>query len=209
VIKHCIIRNNTIVLNGVIVFQDHGMRLSDFLIKAYVALMIDYPKFYKMDSLSQAGFLASEVLLRDSDVKLKYSAEDVSVVLSSKQGSLDADKKYFESVKTIASPALFVYTLPNIVAGEICIRHKFKGENAFFVTEEFDVTTIGEYVDLMFAQDFPESGAKPKACVAGWVDVLEEHHDVFLYLLQNNRPALTDNTVRQVRSLYNQELWNN
>jgi hypothetical protein len=194
----------------VIVFQGDGLPLGDFLMKAYVALGIDYPKFYKMDRLSQAGLLASEVLLRDTEIKSKYSPEEVSVVLSNKQGSLDADKKYFESVKTIASPALFVYTLPNIVAGEICIRHKFKGENAFFVSDEFDPLTMCEFVDLIFADDSAENGAlKPKACVAGWVDVLEEHHDVFLYLTENNRPALAENTVQRVRSLYNQELWNN
>jgi hypothetical protein len=60
------------------------------------------------------------------------------IVLSNSNASLDADIKYYDSVANIPSPALFVYTLPNIVIGEISIKHSFKGENAFFIFDSFD-----------------------------------------------------------------------
>jgi len=73
-----------------------------------------------------------------------------------------------------------VYTLSNVVTGEICIRHGFKGENAFFVTPEFEPDTICRYVDNVLAQ--PQTDT----CLAGWVDVLGEQHDVFLYLAEKS-----------------------
>ena len=98
------------------------------MIGAYRHFAFDYPKFYRMDNLSKLGWLAAEVLFQDVSIK-PYQPEDVGIVLANRSSSLDTDIKYFESVKTIPSPALFVYTLPNIVMGEICIRHVLKGEN--------------------------------------------------------------------------------
>ena len=92
--------------------------------------------------------------------------------------SLDTDLKYFESTKEIASPALFVYTLPNIVMGEICIRNKFKGENSFFIFEDFNVAFIHQYVNELFANNIL------KLCICGWVDVLQENYKAVLFLFQ-------------------------
>ena len=92
-----------------------------------------------MDSLSKLGWLAAEILLKDSFNKEALSVRKMSgLVFANANSSLDTDIKYYETAKDIASPALFVYTLPNIVIGEICIRHNFKGENAFFISEQFD-----------------------------------------------------------------------
>jgi hypothetical protein len=71
-----------------------------------------------MDRLSKLGFLAAEVLLKEIKLVPKYRPEQIAVVISNSNASLDTDLKYFESTKTIASPALFVYTLSNIVAGK-------------------------------------------------------------------------------------------
>ena len=129
--SYVIIRDQTILHNDQLIFED-DLRLSEFLEKAYSALKIDYPKFYKMDNLSKLGFLGAEVLL-DGNMLTSYKPEEVAVVLSNAHASLDTDIRYAESAKKMGSPGLFVYTLANIVAGEICIRHKLKGENAFFV----------------------------------------------------------------------------
>jgi hypothetical protein len=126
-----------------------------------------------MDRLSKLGFIASEILLRE--VKDKAPA-DIALVLSNSNSSLDTDLRYWDSVKTLPSPSLFVYTLPNIVAGEICIRHGIKGENLFFVSTQFDAVWITSYVNILL-----KSG-KAKYCLAGWVDVLDDRADVFIYL---------------------------
>jgi hypothetical protein len=194
VITHfCTIRNHQIVLDGRVLFTDPSGNLDTFLQNAYSFLKIAYPKFYKMDTLSKLGFLASEALLQNRELTSEYAAEDVALVLSNAHASLEADLKYFQAAKTVASPALFVYTLSNIVAGEICIRHKIKGENAFFVSPQFDPLLITTYVDLI---------PSFKSCVAGWVDVLGEHHDVFLYLCERNKPDSLPHTAGQIKQLY-------
>ena len=127
----------------------------------------------------------------------RYAAQQVAMVLSNAHASLDTDLQYYQSTKTMASPALFVYTLTNIVTGELCIRHGIKGENAFFVFPHFDAVQLCEYAEMVMAS------GKTQACVAGWVDVMGDQHDVFLYLMekQGNENAL-QHSADQIQKLY-------
>jgi hypothetical protein len=129
-----------------------------------------------MDNLSKLGFLTSEVLLKDEKGLIIHS-EKTGLVLCNANASLDTDLKYFESTKEIASPALFVYTLPNIVMGEICIRNKFKGENSFFIFKELNAGFIRDYVTNLFTNNILE------LCICGWVDVLEKNYKTVLFLV--------------------------
>jgi hypothetical protein len=147
-----------------------------------------------MDNLCKLGFLASEVLLKDEEKSI--ITEKTGLVLCNANSSLDIDVKYFESTKEIASPALFVYTLPNIVIGEICIRNKFKGENAFFVLEKFDAAFIYQYVSTLFADNIFE------LCICGWVDVLEENYKTVLFLVsRENRDGALLFTEQNMNSI--------
>jgi len=62
--------------------------------------------------------------------------------------------------------------------GEICIRHKFKGENAFFISEAFDAAFIEQYVRVLM------DGNNARACICGWVDVLGEEYTAALFLIE-------------------------
>lgn len=198
---YCIIRNQNIVLDGKVIFSEKNGDLDAFLLNAYTSLKVDYPKFYKMDNLSKLGFLAAEMLLKDRSLLNDYTPEQVALVLSNAHSSSDTDRRYTLSSKTAPSPALFVYTLPNIVAGEICIRHKIKGENAFFVAPTFDPEFMADYTNMVMAGD-------TGACIGGWVDVLGGHYDVFLYLHEKNKAGLAEHTGGQLKELYNTTLWN-
>jgi hypothetical protein len=181
IVPYCIIRNNKIWRNGGIIFEKQGVSLDDFMLEAYSTLKISYPRFYKMDRLSKLGFLAAEILL--SGLQKKWEANQIGLVLSNSNSSLDTDIRYWDTVKTITSPSLFVYTLPNIVAGEICIRHGIKGENLFFVLPQFDAEWMTSYVDLLLIS------GRTKYCLAGWIDVQDDRPDVFLYLTDQPIPA--------------------
>ena len=130
-----IVRNGSFYKNGNLFWETKTDE--EFLNNAYTNLGLNYPKFYKMDALGKLGILSSDLLLRDIPYQ-HYQPFETGIVLSNRHASIEADAKYFHSVSEIPSPALFVYTLPNIVIGEISIRYKFKGENAFFVKESFD-----------------------------------------------------------------------
>jgi hypothetical protein len=149
-----------------------------------------------MDNLSKLGWLAAELLLSDGFDVAEYRPEDIAIVLSNASSSLDTDYKYFATVTDIPSPALFVYTLPNIMIGEICIRNKFKGENAFFISESFDARFIETYV-----RDLMETG-NARACICGWVEVLGDSYTAALFLIEKKITTLPF-TAENMNSLYN------
>jgi hypothetical protein len=195
--RHTHIRNRSLFKQGEMLCRDLRGTFNDFLDTAFDLLDVKYPKFHKMDPSSKLGFLASEMLLNDVDLLQGYKPWQVALVLSNAHGSLDTDIRYFESTKTMASPGLFVYTLPNIVAGEICIRNGIKGENAFFVTPVFDTQQIHQYVESAM-----DSGPA-QACIAGWIDVMGSHHDVFLYLAEKkDRGNALEHSAVQLQKLY-------
>jgi len=175
----CNISNGVIFRNGELHFEGAAHDISVFLLDAYQHFQLNYPKFYKMDNLSKLGWLASEVLLKDFK-KERYQPEEIGLALANKNSSLDDDLKYWESAKEIASPSLFVYTLPNIVIGEICIRNQFKGEHTFYIQDKFDADFIAKQVNFLLDNDILQ------ACICGWVDVLGEEYKAVLYLVEKD-----------------------
>ena len=171
---------------------------AEFLREAYEeGLKMDYPKFYKMDFLGKLGIIGAEALLYNSGITEKYKPEEVGIVLSNRNASIEADINYFETATTFPSPALFVYTLPNIVIGEISIRYKFKGENAFFVSDAFDADWLYFYVNDLFQQQ------KLKACICGWVEAVNNEFDLCLFLIENKGVKKDCNfTEKNLNSIY-------
>jgi hypothetical protein len=199
VVSWCSIKNNKILKDGKTVAEFSGLSFDDFLLKAYDHFALNYPKFYKMDRQSKLGVLATEILLNGmSEV---HRGSQTAVVLSNASASLDTDLRFWESAKTQASPSLFVYTLANIVAGEICIKNGFKGESIFFVSPQFNPSWTASYVDMILTSQ------KTSTCLAGWVDVLAEDGEVFLYLADNSNVAGQTHTGEKIAELY--QSWKN
>jgi len=171
----CTIENSKIVLNNETIFETKTKNFSDFAKEAYKSLELNYPKFHKMDNLSKLAFLASEMILKSED------HSRTALVFANKSSSLDTDFKYQESISSqenyFPSPAVFVYTLPNICVGEISIRHKMQTENAFFVLDEFDENFLNNYSEQIL-----QSG-KADQVLCGWVELYQESYKAFVYLL--------------------------
>lgn len=68
-----------------------------------------------------------------------FGGENTAIVLMNRSASLCNDLHYCKTILDkehyFPSPALFVYTLPNIVTGEIAIRNKFYGESIFYICD--------------------------------------------------------------------------
>lgn len=197
----CIISRHVVYKNEKPLFENKEADLTGFLLSVYNHFDIKYPKYYKMDNLSKLGWLAAEVLLKDSLRAAKYQPEEIGVVLANANSSLDTDIKYYETSKDIASPALFVYTLPNIVIGEICIRHNFKGENAFFIAEKFDPEFIEQYVSNLVNNNILQ------VCICGWVELLDDEYKTVLFLVENRAGnlgvAFTKENINKIYQLEN------
>jgi hypothetical protein len=187
----CIVNNHIVYKNGQQIFAEKELDLPEFLVAAYRHFEWQYPKFFKMDNLSKLGWLANEILLQGSFDKEKYMPDEVGIVLSNANSSLDTDIRYFETTKTMASPAQFVYTLPNIVIGEISIRHYFKGENAFFIFDAFDAEFIEQYVSNLINNNILQ------CCICGWVDVLDDKYNATLFLIEKDKSTNSVNFTKE------------
>ena len=197
----CVISKNTVFKEEKKIFEKQEALPTDLLNAVYDHLGIKYSKFYKMGSPDRLGWLAAEILLKDRDLKSIYAPEQIGIVLSNASASLDTDIKYYETVKDIPSPALFVYTLPNIIIGEISIRHGLKGENAFFINEVFDAEFINGYVSNLINNNILQ------ACICGWVEFLKDEYKAVLFLVEKEAAAgaipFTNENINKIYRLEN------
>lgn len=193
----CSLRNNRVFKNGEEIYSDvTSESIKDFAKGLYKSLDLKYPKFHKMDELCKLGFLATEVLIS----RIEDIDQDTALVLSNRASSLDTDRKHQVSIDDRAnfypSPAVFVYTLPNIIMGEISIKNKLKSENAFFISEHFDPEFIANYSQVLL-----QTG-KASNVICGWVDLDNDKYDVFLAFL--SKKGKKELTKKELNNLYNQ-----
>lgn len=161
-------------------YEDSKQWLSEL----YGQLGMAYPKFFKMDRLSKAGILAAEMVMRAVGQNTEELKNDWGVVCFNSASSLDDDRTYQETIQDpenyFPSPSVFVYTLANIVAGEMAIKYKLRGETSFYVSQHFDKERLEKAVADVFAQ------TKATHLLAGWVDYDNGHCDVQLFVFEQN-----------------------
>jgi len=178
VVRHIRIGDGEVHMDGCSVFVHDEKEFKAFAKSIYKHYRIDYAKFYKMSALSKLGFLASELLLKEEDLSW-VDRGSVSLVIANASSSLHTDQIYQDTLESKPSPAIFVYTLPNIVIGEICIRNGFRGEGVFFIQESFDKEFIFDQAEELI------SSGRSALCLAGWLEVdMEGDYRAELFLLE-------------------------
>ncbi|MBQ7443958.1 MAG: 3-oxoacyl-ACP synthase [Bacteroidaceae bacterium] len=163
-------------LNGTpLPMPSHG---TDLITACYRTAAIGYPKFYKMDPLCRLGFVASELLLQTLGEERFAARDDRAIVLLSRSGCLATDRRYASTIcpgdDYFPSPSLFVYTLPNIVAGEIAIRNKYHGETAMYLSEA--ITPEQRRHELRRIARLSLTDAATTSLLTGWVDYEDAQH---------------------------------
>lgn len=158
------ITGNAVVLNG------KGLAVSssglDMLVELYRSYVGNYPKFFKMDILCKLGFIASELLLKD-DPKRFIPRSDRAVLMFSRSGSICNDRNYMGTVagdEYFPSPSLFVYTLANIVTGELAIRNLYRGDTTAFELPGYDARAIEENLRAAFLD------TETTSALCGWLE---------------------------------------
>lgn len=210
IISYTHIKHNQVSVNGEIVFQSNASSsLSEFLSEAYKSLGISYPKFHKMDLQCKLGFLCTEFALKDTQFLSDNDLTKTAIILSNAASSIETDRIHQNSIADksnyFPSPAVFVYTLPNITIGELAIKHKITGENAFFVSEQFDANLLVNYTESLFSDD-------TDAAIVGWVEVDGNNFEAFIFLVQNSENINKNSIFKplnqsSVITLYNQTKW--
>ena len=169
------------------------------LVQTYRNMGVDYMKFFKMDNLSRLAVLAAECLLKDTGLYKNTENGNVAVVLTNASSSIVADTRYQETIRYpenyFPSPSLFVYTLPNIAIGEICIKYKIYGENLFLISRKFDADLLFFTVNELFEK------TDTQYCITGWVECGDKDYDAFMLLVEK---GTTGNkfTAETINNLY-------
>lgn len=156
----------SVTLDGMpVATSSTGQQLLTELYKTYVE---NYPKFYKMDILSRLGFMASELLLQAEGMSRGENGDRRGTLLFNRSTSVVTDLKYFETIsgeeEFFPSPSLFVYTLPNILTGEIAIRNGWHGETSFYILPERDDTLMEEIIEATALFSHIDT------MLTGWID---------------------------------------
>ena len=100
--------------------------------------------------------------LRETDTR--------AVILFNRSGSLADDLNYQKGIDGpdhLGSPSLFVYTLPNIVTGEIAIRNKYYSETSFYCIPQPDEALMEKIVS--------QSIGPGESAIAGWCECSGEN----------------------------------
>lgn len=170
------------------------------LTELYKTHVGDYSKFYKMDPLCRVGFTASELLLTVENCRQKQWGESRGVVLFNATSSLADDRNYQatidDSETAFPSPSLFVYTLPNVLTGEIAIRNHYYGETNFVVLPEFDSNTMSAIIEMTFCDKYLQS------LVTGWVDCYDEtNYNVLMFIVERDVTGHSTELSQEIKIL--------
>lgn len=151
--------------------EQEGQEHHSLLTTLYKQMIGNYPKFYKMDGLSRLGFVASEILL---NAEKGETDKERAIIFFNHSSSIASDRNYKVSINDknnyFPSPSIFVYTLPNIVTGEIAIRNHFHGETSFFILPDKDERMMKEILQASCRD------AQSKSFLTGWIDYEDERH---------------------------------
>jgi len=171
-------------LDGKVFAIDKDGKQSSLLTALYKQIIGNYPKYYKMDGLCRLGFIASELLLKAERDEGSFT-EDINktraIVFFNRSSSIASDKKYLASIvekdNYFPSPSVFVYTLPNIVTGEIAIRNDYHGETSFYILPHKNEFLMQDIIETTFMDE------QTTSVLTGWLDYEDsEHFEADLYI---------------------------
>ena len=196
-IKHVLVANSSLFVNNKLVLQSENPIFAKFLKEVYLHQQIKYPKYYKMDILSKLAFITSEVLLKNQE--LDYRPERIGIMLQNSSSTFVVDSKHQQSINNreayFPSPANFVYTLPNVMTGEICIKNGFKGENVVFIEEKFHATALIDLLNIVFENN------KADMMIAGYVEADSDNYKAFMFMVTKDNYKNLEAT--ELEKIYN------
>ena len=194
------ITSSRVLLNGQPIRIERTDR--DWLADIYGQLDLRYSKFFKMDALCKAGFLAAEMVMpaiAGGKTDEAGRTHDTAVLLFNRSASLENDTAYAHTIAPadyFPSPALFVYTLPNILTGEIAIRHRLVGETVCYIDEAFHAEAVYRAV----ADCFRATPVTNILC--GWSEYYAGTCDVLMTAVRRGREGLMPLTVKNLQNCY-------
>ena len=136
----------------------------------YRNMLDDCPRFYKMDVFNRLVYVASQLLVKEESPEDRDDYR--AVVLFNGASTVVADRKHIATVSGsegfFPSPSVALFTLPNIVTGEIAISNGYKGETSLYILDRRNSPLMEQIVEATFA------GSEARSMMTGWVDCTSE-----------------------------------
>jgi len=165
----------------------------------YDSQIKDYPKYYRMDGMAKLVFILGDLICARTKICDDIDGSDLAFVMLNATGSFPSDSIHNNLIMDgfeRASPSNFVYTLPNVGMGEVCIKWKITGEGLFLIEDEFSANCICEIADLFLSQ------GKCKAIVIGWAEPTENEGNC-IFLISNKGKGInllnTEKNILKIR----------
>jgi hypothetical protein len=178
---YCTIKNDKVWIDGLSFFTGDPTSEKDFLRQVYHYLNLDYPKFYKMDNLSKLGILGVEIVRHKMPWLDNLSDESIALVFQTVMGCLESDLQHQKNLEnSAASPSVFVYTLSNIVIGEISIRNKWYGESICLMGRSSDLSDLVSYSKSLILNN------KAQLVLAAIIDSVHDQHTLNMFVVEKS-----------------------
>lgn len=193
--------NLTVLKSNTIRIRSNSTDELEFLLNnMYKKTLISYPKFYKMNPLCKLSWLNVVELFNDDRGIVNWKNNDrLGTVFFNKSSSLVSDiahmKAYRLGKNNSVSPSIFVYTLPNIVNGELAIYFGWNGYSNFLIADNNSLEEILYQVKLGFQAGYYD------ACLAGVIEISDgvgENYASLALLV----PTETGNDEEEIKSIF-------
>ncbi len=187
---YCRIDHQQVVVNGSCVLPCNDSDPKSWAGSIYKHLGIQYPKFFKMDTLCKFGFLASELIMRQLNLSPDKPKKDWAMLCLNACSSIDTDRHYQTTIQNAdnyyPSPSVFVYTLANIVTGEIAIRHKLMGESSTYIFEALNPDNLYTLANNAIGEN------RANNVLCGWINFDNGFADVLMFAVSAQKRNDTD-----------------
>ncbi|NVO18777.1 MAG: hypothetical protein HXX13_03705 [Bacteroidetes bacterium] len=191
---YCKLIGGKLIQDGICLLESDAP-FAAFLDQVVKQFSVQHPRFGKLDRLAQLAYACTEILINKLKSQNINLTEETSLLFMNASSSLDTDLRFDKSIQSMASPSLFVYTLPNILLAEICIKNGLKGENTFLVAEKPDPELYLLQIQRIFRDQTTH------ICIAGWAEILDENYDCSVFLIDRIKAGAKSSTPLNISSL--------
>lgn len=191
------LKYNMFIVDGLLISklsEEEAKTTSERLNLFYKKAGFKYPKFFKMDPLCKAGMLC---LMPFADYLHAHpKGSEGGLLVFTDSGCRMADEEHLRLMRESAtSPAVFVYTLPNIVLGEWSIFSRWVGYGQCFLINAFKTSYLAERISA-FKADFPGAPV-----LAGWLSVSEDSLEGMLFICSEGMQTEQE-IAKQISDIY-------
>jgi 3-oxoacyl-(acyl-carrier-protein) synthase len=164
---------------------------------AWATLAQDYPRFHRADRLSRLVLLSTAPFFAPGGPLAAVDPERIGMLLCTCTGSMECDARYnaLLSADGVASPGLFVPTLPSIALGEFSIRHGLHGSGLCQLMPAPSAAALAPAIGMLRQQGM-------RWIVCGWADTFADRASAAFAAIDTEAWEIDD--INRIQDLFDE-----